>query len=115
MNWIQYFLKALEKLLEKEPPYWIFLFISSAFVIISLTSGHYFKEIWAFFLYSAIGTFWRHTEKDMSSSIKKKFELEKDDSRRDAKLKNFEVVRRSIYHIGNLGLLLGLFLYLGYL
>jgi len=112
---MQDFIRSLEKLLVNEPPYWIFLFISSAFVIISLASNHYFKEVWAFFLYSAIGTFWRHTEKDMSSSIKMKYESENDDSKKDTKLKSFEVVRRSIYHIGNVGLLLGLFLYLGYI
>jgi hypothetical protein len=84
------FFADLKDLLINEPPYWIFLFISTLFVSISLLAGHYFKEMWAFFLYSVIGTFWRHIDKDLK-------------------------LGRWIYQIVNILLLVGLFLYLDYL
>jgi hypothetical protein len=90
MSWLKDVPIILAKLLKEEPPYWIFLFVSSVFVITSLLAEYHFKEVWAFFLYSMIGTFWRHTKKDLK-------------------------LGRVIYHIVNLGLIVGLFLYLGYL
>jgi hypothetical protein len=102
MDFLKKIAEVLERLLEK-PPYWIFLFISTFFVIVSLISQNHFKEIWAFFLYSVVGTLWRHAEKDISGSVK------------NPQNRYFELTRRSIYHIGNLALLIVLFLYLGYL
>lgn len=92
--WFKKFLEGLRQFITIEPPYWTFLYISVVLVTISLLNQHFFKETWAFFLYSAIGTLWRHANKDLPW---------KDDS-----------IRRIVYHIVNLGLILGLFRYLGY-
>jgi len=97
MSWLKSFVESLERLLDK-PPYLIFVFISTIFVIISLITQHYFQESWSFFLYSVIGAVWRYIERDFLRPF--------GDQR---------ILIISIYHLGNLGLVVGLFLYLGYM
>jgi len=96
-------MEELRKILEY-PPYLIFLFVSAIFVVVSIIEKIYFDQIFIFFLYSVFGSVWRYIEKDMLSGIQK---VTKEESKNKL---NLTVI--SIYHIGNLGLLVALFHYL---
>lgn len=96
-KWLEDFINTLERLLDK-PPYLLFVFISSVFVIITLLTHINFEQTWAFFIYSAVGTVWRYMERDFIRPMDK--------------LKFGNTLLRIIYHIGNLGLLTGLIYYL---
>lgn len=62
-DWIKNYINEISKLLEK-PPYLVFLFISSIFVLVSLISQKNLETTWVFFLYSVGGTMWRYIERD---------------------------------------------------
>lgn len=97
MQWLEKFIDNLTKLL-KEPPYLVFLFIGALLVFISILSNRHFEQVWLFFLYSVIGTMWRHIEKDVYANV-------------FAKGRQKAVVV-SIYHLGNIVLFLLLLNYL---
>ena len=100
-EWFNSFINSLERLLDK-PPYLIFVFIGAVFVVISLISRYSFEQTWVFFLYSVVGTVWRYIERDFMRLLQ--------DKHPDSKL-----LVISIYHFGNITLLLVLFHYLNFL
>ena len=93
-------IKELRKVLEY-PPYLIFVFIGAVFVFGSLVWENNFSQVWAFFLYAALGSIWRYIEKDIYKNI---FTEE-----RYPKLSKTVLW---VYHLGNLALFGGLFYYL---
>lgn len=96
-GWLKSFIESLERLLDK-PPYLIFVFIATIFVVISLITRYNFKETWIFFLYSVVGTILRYIERDFLRPLEK--------------YQNSKLVIISIYHLANLGLLFALLKYL---
>lgn len=109
--------RELRKILPY-PPYLIFIVIGAMFIFISLVSGNYFYQVWIFFLYSSAGMVWRYIAIDFLSWCKKN---DKDDKiEEDLEWRRAEGIKmRSrqiitiIYHVGNVGLFLALFYYLG--
>lgn len=100
-EWIKNFIVSFERLIEK-PPYLIFVFIGTIFVIVSLISQFSYKQTWAFLVYAVCGTIWRYAEKDLTNPLIKKYP--------DSKL-----WIRAIYHIGNLALLIVFLHYLNFI
>lgn len=87
------------------PPYLIFVFLSSVFMVASLISNNYFDKIWIFFLYSVAGSIWRYIEKDIDHGVQK---IIKKETNRDI----CHLVVIVIYHIGNIVLIFALLRYL---
>lgn len=87
------------------PPYLIFVFVSSVFLAISFISTKYFDKAWAFFIYSVFGSVWRYIEKDVDHGIQK---IIKTPENKDIS----HLVIISIYHLGNIALLIALIYYL---
>lgn len=102
---VEKFIDNLAKLL-KEPPYLIFIFIGSIFVVVSLIFQRNLDHAWIFFLYSVAGTMWRYAERDFrTESSEKTVKLFKKDVR-------YKLIVYVVYHIGNIGLFLVLLRYL---
>ncbi len=93
-GWFDNFISSLERLIEK-PPYLIFVFIGSAFLIISLITGSGYDRSWIFLLYSVGGMMWRYAEKDLVRPLRQKYS-------------NADFWIRVVYHMGNLALFIGL-------
>jgi len=93
-EWFNSFIGSLERLIEK-PPYLIFVFIGSIFLVISLITKFGYEQSWIFLLYSVGGMIWRYAEKDLVHPLKEKYP-------------SSEVWVRSIYHVGNFGLFIAL-------
>lgn len=102
-NWISNFIYNLKEILGK-PPYLIFVFISAVFVVVSMIWNRNFSQVWIFFLYSIVGAVWRYIEKDVDSGISKIIKEDK------AKISHLIII--SIYHVGNIILLVVLIRYL---
>ena len=116
MKWFEKFIDNLAKLL-KEPPYHLFLFIGSVFVLTTLIFQKNFEQTWTFFLYSIGGIMWRYAEKDIIGPLSeyltpKKLCVEKDTVEPPRKYQKSDFWIRSIYHIGNFGLFFALLHYL---
>ena len=72
-NVITEFMNHLKDLI-KEPPYLMFYFISSTFLIISLVwQEKYFGIFLILLIYSVIGVVWRHAIKDLRGRLKEKY------------------------------------------
>lgn len=104
MKWLEKFIDNL-KVILKEPPYEIFIFVGSIILIISIIFKRYFDQFFVIFLYSIAGSIWRYISKDIDSGIQKLF-------KRDEHKNISHLVVITIYHIGNISLLLLLFHYL---
>lgn len=92
------FIEYLANLLKKEPPYLIFLLISSVLVLLSIMFDRYFDQTWIFLLYSIGGTIWRHAEKDVRNNV--------------LTSKSIKTVSLVIYQVVNLAGFIFLFTYL---
>src|SRR3989338_10734764 len=103
-GWFGKFIDNLAGLL-KEPPYLIFLFIGTIFVVVSLLSEKHFEQVWIFFFYSVVGTIWRYIERDL---VGNSFT---EGMKSTTKYKRTVII---IYHIVNTLLILILFRYLGF-
>lgn len=102
---VEKFIDNLAKLL-KEPPYLIFIFIGSIFVVVSLIFQRNLDHAWIFFLYSVAGTMWRYAERDFrTESGENVVKLFGQNIR-------YKLITYIIYHIGNIGLFLVLLYYL---
>lgn len=89
------FIESLERLLETEkPPYLLFFFAGTIFVMISIITKYNFESTWIFLLYSAGGMVWRYFKKDLETPLGNGLRI------------------RTIYHFGNLGLFIALLYYL---
>lgn len=99
-EWLNKFVSALERVLDK-PPYLIFVFIGAVFVIISLITRYEFQHIWIFFIYAVTGAVWRYIERDFFRPLEK--------------YSKSRLVIISIYHVGNLLLIIGLLRHLKFL
>ncbi|MDP3957732.1 MAG: hypothetical protein Q8Q10_04495 [bacterium] len=117
------YIESLERLIDK-PPYLLFAFIGAVLVFVSVAFGREFQQIWIFFLYSVVGSVWRYIEKDIDGGCKKYIESEKekpngiDEVLKDEEKNTYNVVHLTIttvYHLGNIGLLIGLLHYLKFL
>lgn len=97
-EWFKSFIDSLERLIEK-PPYLIFFFTGSVFVIISLITKYNFEKMLVFLLYSVGGIIWRYAEKDMVRPLKEKYPKS-------------EFWIRAVYHLGNFALFIALLHYL---
>ena len=72
-NVITEFMKHLKDVI-KEPPYLMFYFVSSVFLIISLIwQEKYFCIFLILLIYSMIGVVWRHAIKDVRGRLKEKY------------------------------------------
>jgi hypothetical protein len=83
-TWFDKFILSLEKLIEK-PPYLIFVFIGSIFLVISLITKFNYDKSFIFLIYSTGGMVWRYIEKDIMRSLESK-----------------KLLIKIIYHIGNI-------------
>ena len=107
MGWFEKFMDHVAMLLEK-PPYFIFIFVASVLVFVSMLTGRYFRETWALFLYAAAGMMWRYLEKDLRSNLFSNKNKEGENKVRGLAWKTSMV----IYHVGNIILLYILVTYL---
>lgn len=96
------FIDNLAKILN-EPPYHLFLFIGSVFVLIALISKWNFEPVWTYFIYATIGTIWRYAERDALGVA------------RDTKNSYLKLSSLVVYHIGNILLFLALLRYLRFI
>lgn len=72
-NFIIEFMRHLKDLI-KEPPYLMFYFVSSVFLMISLIwRENYFVSFFILLIYSTIGVVWRHATKDLRGRLKEKY------------------------------------------
>lgn len=104
MKWFEKFIEILKEILLW-PCYLIFFFVSAILLLVSLITKFHFEQIWIFFLYSIAGSVWRYIEKDIDHGIQQIIEKEENK-------KICHLIVTIVYHIGNAGLLLGLFVYL---
>jgi len=109
-NWLDNFIKSLERILDK-PPYLIFFFSGSLLVMISLIMKSNFEKVWPFFIYAVAGTIIRYIERDFMSTIGK---IEDPKNPHIPRFPNAKIWIISVYHTLNIGLLVGLLLYLIY-
>lgn len=72
-NFVIEFMKHLKDLI-KEPPYLMFYFVSSVFLIISLIwREDYIRIFLTLLIYSMIGVVWRHATKDLRGRLKERY------------------------------------------
>jgi len=97
------FMKHLKDLI-KEPPYLMFYFVSSVFLIISLIFREdYFWLFLTFLIYSMVGVVWRHAMKDLRGILKQRYS---DKSYKPDKFNKINLWLTSIYQLVNLVLII---------
>lgn len=47
------------------PPYLVFVFVTSVFMVVSMVTQHYYDQSLILFVYSVFGAVWRHVVKDI--------------------------------------------------
>jgi hypothetical protein len=105
MRSLEKFMDHVGKLLEDKPPYFLFIFVASALVFVSIITGRYFHETWTLFLYAAAGMMWRYFEKDLRRIHKK--------NKSEEVGRRIEMQHRIVYHAGNFVLFYFFVKYLG--
>jgi len=74
-NFIIAFMRILKELIE-EPPYLMFYFVNSIFLIVSLLwKEDYFWLFLILLVYSMIGVVWRHATKDFGGKLEKPYRV----------------------------------------
>lgn len=66
------FMDNLKDILN-HPPYLIFVFLTSIFMVVSMTTHRYYEQSLALFLYSVFGAVWRHAVKDVRGRQKEAY------------------------------------------
>lgn len=111
MRSFEEYMKNIAGLLENKPPYFLFIFVASTLVFVSIVTGQYFRETWAFFLYAVAGMVWRSGEKDIRNQRVRMVEGSEQRNEEGVE-KSKELTHRWVYQIGNVVLLVLLTSYL---
>lgn len=122
-QWFEKFMQILKEILEK-PPYLVFVFIGTIFMVISIITNNFLNQNLIFFIYSVIGLVWRYIEKDVEGGLRNYIQNKKDRENLGADKFKIEITRKIsvshlvvivIYHMGNFSLIFALLSYLKFI
>jgi hypothetical protein len=87
-EWLKSVPKILERMVDK-PPYFACFFAGVIILITSTIFRFGYIQAWIFLIYSVVGLIWRYATKDLKTPLIEKYP-------------KAELLRRIIYHVGNL-------------